>query len=286
MPKLAAMANISRPFQIAFLGIVVLAGVWLFALHGGSSSTPSSSASSASAPASSPASAPHASASSATSSPSASTSAPAAGKGSSSSSSVYHGSAPGVEGLSRAVAKAHGAVTTSQQNAQQLEAKSAQASSSGSTPAATQAPAASASAPATAQSAPTHSATPAKPAAPTHATKTTTRTTVVATAGRQHQVEAQIAKGKVVLILFWNKQGSDDRAAKAAVESFAHGHARTAVVTAGAGEVAAFGTITRGVQVLGTPTIFVVGKSGKAIVLTGLTDSFALSQAIAQARHS
>jgi hypothetical protein len=99
-------------------------------------------------------------------------------------------------------------------------------------------------------------------------------------------VEAQIAKGKVVLILFWNKHGSDDRAAKAAVERFAGGHTRTAVVTANANEVAAFGTITRGVQIFGTPTILVVGKSGKAIVLTGLTDSFSLSQAISQARHA
>ncbi|HEX5223604.1 MAG TPA: hypothetical protein VFW29_00615 [Solirubrobacteraceae bacterium] len=98
-------------------------------------------------------------------------------------------------------------------------------------------------------------------------------------------MEAQLAKGKVVLLLFWNRKGSDDRAAKAAVDSFAGGHADTAVVTASGSEVAAFGTITRGVQVFGTPTVLVVGKSGKAIVLTGLTDAFSLSQAIRQARH-
>ena len=42
---------------------------------------------------------------------------------------VYHGSAPGVPASARAIAKAHGAVATSQQNAKQLEQKSAQASS-------------------------------------------------------------------------------------------------------------------------------------------------------------
>jgi cytoskeletal protein RodZ len=280
MPKLAAMANISRPFQIAVVGVLVLAGVWLFALHGGSSSTtPSSSAPAASA-----------SPSSAASSPSAST----GGKGAAASTPVYHGSAPGVEGLTRAVAKAHGAVAASQHNEKQLEAQSAQASESTSHPAASASAPAAPSKAAPAQSAATqsasansaHKAAPAASATHPASATTSAQAKALSTHARQRQVEAQLAKGKVVLILFWNKQGADDRAAKAAVESFSHGHKGTAVVTASSGEVAAFGTITRGVQVLGTPTILVVGKSGKAIVLTGLTDAFSLSQAISQARHS
>ena len=49
--------------------------------------------------------------------------------GGSRSGQVYHGSAPGVEGLTKAIAKAHGAVSTSEGNARQLEEKSAQATS-------------------------------------------------------------------------------------------------------------------------------------------------------------
>src|SRR6202011_847891 len=95
MPKVGVMAQLSRPFQIALAALALFAIVWLLALrgHSGGTSEPGSPA----APSKSSASAP---------------------------SSVYHGSAPGVEGLTRDLAKAHGAVTTSEQNAKKLEKKS------------------------------------------------------------------------------------------------------------------------------------------------------------------
>jgi hypothetical protein len=255
-----AMANISRPFQIALIGVVVLAGVWLFALRGsGSNSNPSSSV----VPASTPA-------------PTAASQA----KKAAAPTHVYHGSAPGVSGLTSAIAKAHGAVTTSQANEKQLESRSAQASgnaaSSNSTPA-TSTPAARSTGGTAAATAPKSTTAP-KTASATHGASSTTH--------RQRQVEAKLSAGDVVLVLFWNKKGADDRADLAAVRSFARGHAKTAVEIATGKEVAAFGTITRGVQIYGTPTVLVVGRSGKAIVLTGLTDPFSLSQAISQARHA
>src|ERR1700720_1730825 len=102
------MAQLSRPYQIA-LGVVALLGlVWVMALrgHGSNPSEPSPA------------------------SPAKSTPAPTAAseaKPAAAPTPVYHGAAPGVEGLTRAIAKAHGAVATSQQNAQQLQGKSAQA---------------------------------------------------------------------------------------------------------------------------------------------------------------
>ncbi len=259
------MANISRPFQIALIGVVVLAGVWLFALHGSGSS---SSSSSSSTPASTPA-------------PTASSSSQKAGAPS----PVYHGSAPGVAGLTSAVAKAHGAVATSQANEKQLEARSAAASGNSPTANSTPAP----SKPAK----PATRSTGGTAAAPAVKSRTAPKTPSVthgassrASASRQRQVEAKIAAGNVVLVLFWNKKGADDRADLAAVRSFARGHAKVAVEVASGHEVAAFGTITRGVQIYGTPTVLAVGRSGKAIVVTGLTDPFSLSQAITQARHA
>src|SRR6478736_5391653 len=94
------MTQISRPFQIALAAVAVLGVVWVLALHGHSSnSTQPASQSSG------------------------------GGNSAASPSKIYHGSAPGVEGLTRAVDKAHGAVATSQQNAKELEEKSAAASS-------------------------------------------------------------------------------------------------------------------------------------------------------------
>ncbi len=255
------MAQISRPFQIAFVGIVLLAGVWLFALQGHSSSSSSGSPGSAAAPA-----APSASAASGEKAAAAKT-------------PVLHGSAPGVEGLTKAIAKAHGAVATSQQNARELQSKSDAASDSASASASSPA-ASSTAAKGTSAAKPSVSASARK--APAPAKK---RSAVAPTNVRQRAVEAQLASGAVVVILFWNKNGADDLADRRAVASVA-GHGRVDVQLASAGEVAAFGSITRGVQVYGTPTILIVPKSGTTITLTGLTDTHSLQQSISDARSA
>jgi hypothetical protein len=59
-----------------------------------------------------------------------------------------------------------------------------------------------------------------------------------------------------------------------------------AAFRATAGEVSSFGSITRGVQVSGTPTLLVVNKQGHTTVLTGLQDAFSIEQAIEEARSS
>jgi hypothetical protein len=264
-----AMANISRPFQIALAAVVLLAGVWLFALQGHSQS--SSQGGSGSSPA-------------------------ASQQPSAQSTTVYHGSAPGVAGLTGDIAKAKGAVSTSQQNAHELEAKSAAASSTGGTSAAASSHAASgpasasASAPsktsaATPSAATTHAPSAAKSDASAPATVHVVKRSSFAAAPRQKQVEAALASGNVVVVLFWNKKGADDVADAAAVHAL-KSSGRTTVMLATAGEVAAFGSVTRGVQVFGTPTMLVVGKSGKTKVVTGLTDVYALQQAVAEARHA
>ena len=91
------MAQISRPFQIAALALVLFVAVWFVALHGHSSTSGSGS--------SAPSTPPH--------------SAAAQAQKAAAPTPVYHGAAPGVSGLTRAIDKAHGAVATSQQNAKQ-----------------------------------------------------------------------------------------------------------------------------------------------------------------------
>jgi hypothetical protein len=242
------MAQISRPFQIALAAVALFALLWVVALHRPSSGS-SSSAGHAAAPATS-----------------------------------QGGSAPGVEGLTKAIAKAHGAVATSQQNAKQLQEKAAQASSNETS-----------SASARAQ----HSATAAKPGAGTHAAtrasshaaappRTARRTAPQSPAkafARQHAVEAALAHGKTVAVLFWSSKGSDDVVVRNALRALA-GHDRgLAVQLASASQVASFGTITRGVQVNGTPTLLLVGAHGHTRVLTGLQDGYAIEQAVSQLRH-
>ncbi|HMD58074.1 MAG TPA: hypothetical protein VKG82_11460 [Solirubrobacteraceae bacterium] len=279
------MANISRPFQIAIVGVVLLAGVWLFALRGHSQSSEPGSSSSGT-----PAASPSAPAASAPSS-----SAAGEAKGAGAPTPVYHGSAPGVSGLTSAIAKAHGAVAASQRSEHQLESRSAQASSpsvsSTSTPAASAA--AGASSPAAAAKTSSTGAAPVAhvPAAAANSTAAAIRAAsprahaLASGPTRQQRVEAELAAGDVVVVLFWDRKGADDLADQRVVLSF-RGHRKTAVQIAKAGEVADFGTVTKGVQVVGTPTVLVFGKSGQAIVLTGLTDAFSLQQAIDEARRA
>ena len=255
------MAQLSRPYQIGLGAILALAAVWVVLLQGHG---PSPSSSQPAAPvASTPTPAPAVKASPSAAKHSGSTSGP---------------SAPGVAGLTRAIDKARGAVSISEKNARQLQEKSAQASS----------PTTTATAPATA---------PAKAVTPTRtapaATPTAPRTPAaphvasrVKSPSREHAVEAELAKGKIVLILFWNPKGADDVVVHRAVHQLNAKSLHIALNEAPSSEIAAFGTITRGIQVYGTPTLLIVNKKGQTITLTGSEDSFAIAQAIREARHS
>ena len=281
------MDQISRPFQIALLAVGLLACVWVFALRGHSSSTPEASST---APASTPATSPSAA--------SASTAA-AEEKAAAAPSKVYNGSAPGVKGLSSAIAKTHGAVAISQHTAAELQNKSDQASSPTSVPSSSAAPAA---APVTKTS-----TTVTVSKGNTSHTTTVTKVFAGAPAG-QKAVESALAKGNVVLVMFWNPAGSDDKAvraelrlleivhdrlrpdrANAKVRALVHSTGlqlmgKIAVLEALPGQVTSYGSITRGVQVNQTPTLLVINKHGQTITLTGLQDAYAIEQAIDEVR--
>ncbi|MCW3067442.1 MAG: hypothetical protein JWL67_67 [Solirubrobacterales bacterium] len=280
------MAQLSRPFQIALVAVGLLAAVWLFALRGHSSTSGQGSTPAASTPATPAAEAPKA----ATPSP------------------TYHGSAPGVAGLSRAVTKAHEAVSTSQQNAKQLEQKSAQASGATPTPTGVSTTA-SPTTPATSAGgakAPATKASPSVSSAPKHATPPRRGAASSAPAAQQ-AVEAELKQGKIAIVLFWNPKGADDLVTHRALQQMVRLHhnagtARAAELSHGekffgmelgrkiavhespAGAVASYGTVTRGVQVFGTPTIVIINPKHRATVLTGSTDAYSIEQAIAEAR--
>jgi hypothetical protein len=257
LPKERAMAQLSRPYQIAFVAMAFLVLVWFVALRGHSASPGSTPAASTPAP------------TAASKAKAAAAPAPAP---------VYHGAAPGVEGLTRAIAKAHGAVETSQQNAKQLQEKSAQASGQSTettTPSTTVTHSSQAVAPARASKSATH-------------THTKPRTiTSSGTPAQQKAVESELKGGKVVLLLFWNPKGSVDVAVHKELQAVGHKlGGKIAVHDALAKQVGSFGSITQAIQVYETPTILLVNRHGVTTTLTGLTDVYSLEQTIEEARHA
>jgi hypothetical protein len=258
------MTQVSRPFQVGLAAVAVLAAVWLVALRGHSGSSGSGSA-----PAAAQQQAPQ------SSNPSPASSAP------------YTGSAPGIAGLTRAVERARGAVALSERNAHQLQQQSDQASSSsaaaatptGTSSAQRASATRSASKPAAAHSPATKTPAPAAPH-PGSALPVSR-----ATLSAQALVEAQLRAGKVVAILFWKPRAEVDQLVRSELLAAQRAlHGQLAVDSALASQAGAFGTFTRAVQVLQTPTILLVNRRGQTSSLTGLADTFSLQQAIREAR--
>jgi hypothetical protein len=305
MPKWGEMTQVSRPFQIALVAVVLFAGVWFFALGGHHAST-SSSSSSTPAPATAPDGAEQE-------------------KANATPTTVVHGTAPGVPGLTRAINRAHGAVAASQQSGKHIEEKAAQASGSSSAPAS---PSSSAAPPAatttTAPSSAHHSSAPAAASGTAAVTKTaapssTKEGSSTAQSGSssgsavshlppgQAKVEKAVKEGKVAVVLFWNPHGSDDVAVQQSLQLLLEVHrvlkpltskpalqklekaegteleVPMAVFEASAKEVASFGSVTRTVQVLQTPTLMFVNQKGQVSVLTGLADSYSIQKQLEQA---
>lgn len=303
------MAQLSRPYQI-ILGVVVVFGlIWAVALRS-HSSNPSE---------------PTASTQAATNS--AATNGNSAGNPAAAT-PIYHGAAPGVEGLTRAIAKAHGAVAESQRNVQEQASRAqaltgeaqASATTTHTTPAGrttqsvTVTHKTSAATPTLARRTVTsvhrtststsvhgsttvthdstttvYRATPVhRVAAPTEKSTVRVHTTVKrssAKSAEQVAVEQELAQGKTVLLFFWTPSSSVDQQnvvqAKALV---AHSKGTVTLHLALANQVGEFGTITEIVHVYQTPTILIVNKHGVVSTLTGLTDLFALEQAVKEAQ--
>jgi hypothetical protein len=255
------MEQISRPFQIALIAVVGLSLVWFVALrkHGSSSTNTPVATAAAPAPAPSTASA-HAKL------PVASSSEPA-------------------EGYSSAIDKAHGAVIESQQNARQLENRSAQASN--------EAVPAHGSAGSAAAAADPHAATKPSQHTPTTATRssqTATGTKSTSTArqsasGPAGEVQQEIAQGDTVILLFWNPKAVDDVAVHKQLELAEHalGH-KVVIHDASAKQIGIFGQITQDVTVYQTPTILIVNRNKLVTTLTGFTDAFSITQAVREAQ--
>lgn len=98
-------------------------------------------------------------------------------------------------------------------------------------------------------------------------------------------VNADLAHGKTLLLLFWNPHASNDATVHQQVGIVARKLRRSvAVFSARASQVGQFGSITRDVQVYQTPTLLIVNPKRQVTIVTGLTDAYSLEQTIREAR--
>jgi hypothetical protein len=259
------MTQLSRPLQVALAAAGLLVVVWFVALRGHSGSSEPT----------------------ATATPAHSASSPSSSSSSGGSSSgTYHGSAPGVEGLSRDIQKAHGAASQAEQNAAQLKQRSAQvsgesAAAAGSVTSASGASATHSSAASSATKAPAHtnSATHAS------ATHSAARAHAVSGTSGQAWVEQQLAKKVTVALLFYTPRAYDDSRTRRELERLIGeergSHVKIALRVAPANQVGVYGSFTRVASVYQTPTLLLVTPGGIVKpAITGLTDAFSIEQAI------
>jgi hypothetical protein len=285
LPKKGAMAQVSRPFQIALAAVLLFAVVWFVALQGhGSGSTPV-----ATTPASTPAQA-------------------TAAKAKAPAGSTH------IEGMTRAVTHAREAVAASQQAADKAGSSSAEAPSTG-------ASAATSSKALTTRQGATQTGTTVltKHGAAGGSTTVITKhvvhtpaphkTASAAIPAQQAAVERELKHGEVAVILFWNKKGADDVAVHEELQRLLAAHReigtlggdpivrrlhaatglelekKIAVHYASAAQVTEFGSFTKTVQVYGTPTILIINRHGAVTTMNGLTDAFAIEQTVDEARQ-
>jgi len=88
-------------------------------------------------------------------------------------------------------------------------------------------------------------------------------------------------RNRAVVLLFWNRHGSDDRAVRQAAESLDRRHGRVVVKVVPVASVGRYTAITKGVQILEAPTVLVIAPGGKARAIAGLTAKPELDQVVA-----
>jgi hypothetical protein len=166
--------------------------------------------------------------------------------------------APGVTGLANDTGAAQGAVAGSAASAAATTAATGTATTGTGTTAAT----------------PT--ATPATGTA----TAKAAAAKAAAAGDRSAPLLRALDRDRAVVLLFWNRRGTDDRAVRRAVAAADRHDGKVVVKVAGVRDVARYGAITRGVQVSGSPTVLVIGPERTAKPIVGLTTTVELDQAV------
>ena len=129
--------------------------------------------------------------------------------------------------------------------------------------------------------APATAAVPAGTAATQPAAKPTARS--LAARRERQAVVRDIRRGKVVVLLFWNKRGADDIATRSAVRGLSRHGGKVAFHVVSISRVGDYESITRGVTVNQSPTTLVIDRKRRARAIVGLSERGELTQAVADA---
>jgi hypothetical protein len=90
---------------------------------------------------------------------------------------------------------------------------------------------------------------------------------------------------KVVVLLFWNPAGTDDRSVKKAVNGLPRRGGKVAVFSDRFTKISRYTKITAATNLSQTPTIVVVNRRGQARVATGYHDRASVEQLVVDALH-
>ncbi len=88
---------------------------------------------------------------------------------------------------------------------------------------------------------------------------------------------------KTVVILFWNKQGVDDRSVKKSVDRLSGRNGQVVKFTDSVKNLARYTRITTAASISQTPSVVIVNKRGQAEVLNGYYDFQTVNQFVSNA---
>jgi hypothetical protein len=196
--------QISLPYRVALVALVVVGGLWFAVLRPKPASEPAST------------------------------------------------TAPGVTGLANDVDKAKDAVDASNKSAAATEAAANAVGGEGTS------------------TAPSSGGTAAQPDATAKGSEPGLADDAVA-GDPSKAVLTAVDDGKVAVLLFWNRKAPDDRATRRALRDIHLHHGKVITRAIPISDVGKYEAITRGAQVLESPTVLVIGAGGKARAITGYT---------------
>jgi len=96
----------------------------------------------------------------------------------------------------------------------------------------------------------------------------------------QAAVLKEMDAGKVVVLLFFDKAGADDRAARAAVRGLDRRDGKVAVHAVDMKHVGRYASVTQGVSVTQSPTTIVIAPDATARAIGGLTEPTEVDQLV------
>lgn len=100
---------------------------------------------------------------------------------------------------------------------------------------------------------------------------------------RERVILREIGQNKVVVMLFWSRDGAQDVATRRAIGSLNRRQGKVKVHVIPIGRVGSYRTVTRGITVAQSPTTLIIGDKGRVRTIVGLTEPTELGQAVTDA---